>query len=183
MAKIITEKDIEVSCDGNRLIFSVAKEVVSTNDIVAYYLLHNNTVLEKIFTSSAECTFIIRKNQSYRIKLFYRDEQNNNQSAISKDITPKLIPPTEDEIKRCIKLEFNKNKIICDTSRCQVLFFAIKAYEFTGEKSSIRVDTSSNFITHNIQYSGNYAVIVFYEDYNGSIQQISLNIGVQYVEL
>ena len=112
MAKIITEKDIEVSCDGNRLIFSVAKEVVSTNDIVAYYLLHNNTVLEKIFTSSAECTFIIRKNQSYRIKLFYRDEQNNNQSAISKDITPKLIPPTEDEIKRCIKLEFNKNKII-----------------------------------------------------------------------
>lgn len=183
MAKIITENDIEVGCDGNRLIFSVAKEVASSKIIVAYYLLHNNTVLEKIFTSNAECTFIIRKNQSYRIKLFYRDEQNNNQSAISKDITPKLTPPTEDEIRKHIKLEFNKNKIICDVSKCTELFFEIKAYEFSSETTSVKTDTTSTFITHNIQASGEYKVTVFYEDYDALIQQVDLNIQTIYAEL
>lgn len=183
MAEIITENDIEVSCDENMLIFSVAKEVAITKSIVAYYLLHNNTVLEKIFTSNTECIFTIRKNQSYRIKLFYRDEQNNNQSVISKDITPKLIPPTEDEIKRCIKLEFSKNKIICDASRCTDLIFQIKAYEFSSEITSVKIDTTGTFITHSIQDSGVYKVSLFYEDYNALIQQVDLSIHAVYTEL
>lgn len=181
--KIITENEIEIFNDGNRLIFSVAEEAIEINSIVAYYLLHNNTVLDKVFTSDGECTFKVKKNQSYRVKVFYRDAQNNNQSVISKNVLPKLICPTENELYQYIKLEFSKNKIICNVSECADLFSEIKAYEFSSENTNVKIDTPSTFITHNIQASGTYKVIISYEDYNGLIQQINLSVEAKYTEL
>ncbi|MDD3266915.1 MAG: ABC transporter permease [Burkholderiales bacterium] len=183
MTKLITDHDVSISNSNNEITLHVELGNDSKHTIVAYYLLHGNAVIEKIFSSALECSFIIRRNQSYRVKVFYKDECGNNQAVFSKTIKPELICTSIDEIKNNITIGFDKNKIICDTSKCNNLFYRIKSYEFILDDYNDKIESNHSIIKYNIKKSGDYKVIVAYEDYNGVIQFVEFKLHAIYEEI
>lgn len=183
---MLNQNDILLESFDNQITCHVKVTSDAKVHVVAYLLINvdiptTEQQLKKRYSNLDSYQFKIKRNGSYRVTVFYKDEKGLIQRTQSRVIKMNLIEHSPEFIRSLVSIRSEKNKIAFDAKDLIDTYKLVKCDVILDNK--LIFESESTVFVHKISETGTYRVEVFIEDFNGKIKSVSYELYVEYKEL